>query len=94
MQVNNLKLVNAQVAYRIDSINFGSDGAAYINIQVGTLTGPADNKQFTPIANQSHHLTQDEMAAITVEVVDAEPLRDVVERAIEAKLREKGVLII
>jgi hypothetical protein len=92
MQVSNLKLVSGQFAYRTESITFSQDGSCYINIQIGLLTGPVDNRAFEPVASQSHHLNAEEMQSVTVELTEQEPLRVVVETALEIKLREKGVL--
>ena len=92
MQVSNLKLVSGQFACRTESITFSQDGSCYINIQIGLLSGPADNRAFEPVASQSHHLTADEMQSVEIELIDKEPLRVVVETALEIKLREKGVL--
>lgn len=92
MQVSNLKLVSGQFAYRTESITFSVDGSCYVQIQIGLLTGPADNRVFEPVASQSHHLNAEEMRGVEIELIDKEPLRTVVETALEIKLREKGVL--
>jgi hypothetical protein len=89
------KKVQAEVAYRVANISFTEDGGISASVTIGTLTKQKDSDEsvFSQIAQQGYYLGKDEVDQLNIEKVSGN-IRDVVEAAIEAKLREKGSLII